>query len=409
MATRATIIGAGISGLSAAYFLGRETEIFEASSEAGGRVRAANIGNQWVDLGAQFIAKEDKHAMGLVKSLGLSKKLKVFDLRNFFVCLKGHKLDSRHLFELASLEIKEIEELFLFLEGLDEKKFGKLQEEIAHETLEEWYRREFGEEMLWLIDSMCRTVTFSDAKELSAIFGLAVVSSFVEECYSFDKGINEIAISLLKESKAKINYGSKVNWLEFGKSNRITVEKNGVNSELKGGKILSTVPAPELARIVGEKDLVKALNKIEYAGCGVVVFETDEKVFGGKLGAMFPKEKISAAFDATARFGNKEGVEELIVALVPFKGDERPDFAKAALKSLNEFDREFESKVRSTTVVEWELGLPVCSPSLFETQMKIQESCPEGLLVAGDFMGLPSLDASIETALACAKGLNKTR
>jgi protoporphyrinogen oxidase len=405
MVTSVHILGAGISGLSAAYFLkDKRTEIYEVSHEPGGRIRGANIGNQWVDLGAQFIAKEDKHAMALVKSLGLSKKMKVFDLSKFFVSSKGHKLDSKHLFELAGLQIKEIEEFFLFLESLDNSKFKRLFDEIAHETFYDWYNCEFGGEMVWLMDSMCRTVTFAESKDLSAFFGLAVVSSFLEDCYSFDKGLAEITDSLLRNTKSKINYGANVTSIEFGKSPRITIEHEGLITQKKvEDPIISAIPAPELATIVNDKGLSKALKKIQYMGCGLVAFETDEKVFGGRLGAMFLKEKVSAAFDSTARFGSKKGTEEVIIALVPFKGEGGFDYPKLAIKSLSEFDPKFESKIRSTTVVEWKLGLPICSPKLFEVQKEILESPLEGLFVVGDFMGLPSIDASIETAYACAK------
>lgn len=409
MATTVHILGAGISGLSTAYFLkDKKTEIYEVSHEPGGRIRGANIGNQWVDLGAQFIAKEDKHAMALIKTLGLSKKMKVFDLSNFFISSKGHKLDSKYLSELANLQIKEIEEFFLFLENLDNQKFKHLFDEIAHETFYDWYNREFGGEMIWLMDSMCRTVAFAESKNLSAFFGLAVVSSFLEECYSFDKGLSEITDYLLRNIKSKINYGAKVTSIEFEKSPLITMEHGGLNTQKKvEGPVISAIPAPELATVVNDKGLSKTLKKIQYAGCGLVAFETDEEVFGGKLGAMFLKEKVSAAFDATARFGSKKGIEEVIIALIPFKGEVGFDYPKLAIKSLSEFDPKFESKIRSTTVVEWKLGLPICSTKLFEVQKEVLESSPEGLFVIGDFMGLPSIDASIETAYACAKSIKQ--
>lgn len=404
-----TVIGAGISGLSAAYFLkDKKTEIYEVSHEPGGRIRGANIGNQWVDLGAQFIAKEDKHAMALVKSLGVSKKMKVFDLSNFFISSKGHKLDSKYLSQVANLQIKELEEFFMFLESIDNSKFNHLFDEIAHETFYDWYNHEFGGEMIWLMDSMCRTVAFAESKDLSAFFGLAVVSSFLEDCYSFDKGLSEITDSLLRNIKSKINYGAKVTSIEFEKSPHITVENGSLKTQKKiEGPIISAIPAPELATVVNDKGLSKALKKVEYMGCGVVAFETDEEVFSGKLGAMFLKEKVSAAFDSTARFGSKKGIEEVIIALIPFKGEGEVDYPKLAIKSLSEFDPKFESKIRSTTVVEWKFGLPICSTKLFDVQKEILESSPEGLFVIGDFMGLPSIDASIEIAYTHAKNIKQ--
>jgi protoporphyrinogen oxidase len=399
MTSRTSVIGAGISGLSAAYFLNGKAEIYEASHEPGGRVKAANIGNQWVDLGAQFIAKDDKHAMELVERLGMIKRLKAFDLKDFFFYKDGHKLDSKQLF-------KSIRTLFLFIRCMDEKKFTRVHEEIAQFTFLDWYQQEFGSETGWLVDSMCRPVTFASSKELSAIFGIAIVAGYMNDCYSFEGGVNEIVTMLIKKAKPKLTFGLKATWLELGKNNRITLETQGKSSEQKTqGKILSTIPAPELAKIVGEKDLRRALNKIEYAGCGVVVFETDEKIFGEKLGVIFQGAEVAAAYDITSRFRGKTDLTEAIVALVPFRSENKLDYQKLALKSLSEFDPDFKSKIKSTTIVEWKLGLPICSPKLFEIQERIREASPENLLIAGDFMGLPSLDASIETAYTCAKKL----
>ncbi|MBZ0287804.1 MAG: FAD-dependent oxidoreductase, partial [Anaerolineae bacterium] len=76
---RVAVIGGGIAGLGAAYTLkkaGVDVTVFEASSEAGGRMRSQQWGGAWVDRGAEFIADPDlQHFRPVIAELGLSKDL----------------------------------------------------------------------------------------------------------------------------------------------------------------------------------------------------------------------------------------------------------------------------------------------------------------------------------------------
>lgn len=77
MSDRVVILGAGISGLAAAYHLKKNKVpycIFEASRLPGGRISTARVGseaNEVVELGADHFEKSHRHVFALCRELGL--------------------------------------------------------------------------------------------------------------------------------------------------------------------------------------------------------------------------------------------------------------------------------------------------------------------------------------------------
>jgi monoamine oxidase len=64
------VIGAGLSGLVAAQALAREqlsVEVFEAEALAGGRVRSIKSGDDWLELGAEFVGPRHKHFLAMAE------------------------------------------------------------------------------------------------------------------------------------------------------------------------------------------------------------------------------------------------------------------------------------------------------------------------------------------------------
>ncbi len=71
------IVGAGIGGLAAAYWLGRrgfETEILEASDRPAGRMVTLERRGDRVDVGAQFYHTDFRHAPELIEAVGLGRQ-----------------------------------------------------------------------------------------------------------------------------------------------------------------------------------------------------------------------------------------------------------------------------------------------------------------------------------------------
>jgi protoporphyrinogen oxidase len=72
------IVGAGISGLTAAYELqkaGHDVLVFEGRDRVGGRMTTVDWGGFKVDIGAKFVTSSDKSLLDMVRTLGLEEQL----------------------------------------------------------------------------------------------------------------------------------------------------------------------------------------------------------------------------------------------------------------------------------------------------------------------------------------------
>ena len=91
------IVGAGIGGLAAAYWLGRrgyEVEILEASDRPGGRMVTLERRGDRVDVGAQFYHTDFRYAYELIEAAGLSSAQRPIAGRTEYTLRDG----SKHLF-----------------------------------------------------------------------------------------------------------------------------------------------------------------------------------------------------------------------------------------------------------------------------------------------------------------------
>jgi protoporphyrinogen oxidase len=90
------IIGAGIGGLSAGYWLsqrGYEVEILEALNRPGGRMATIERNGDKVDVGAQFFHSNYVHAFDLIDAFGLRRTLKDITGKVVFRFADGAQLD----------------------------------------------------------------------------------------------------------------------------------------------------------------------------------------------------------------------------------------------------------------------------------------------------------------------------
>nr|XP_007161757.1 hypothetical protein PHAVU_001G095900g [Phaseolus vulgaris]ESW33751.1 hypothetical protein PHAVU_001G095900g [Phaseolus vulgaris] len=74
---RVAVIGAGVSGLAAAYKLkshGLDVTVFEAEGRAGGRLRSVSRDGLIWDEGANTMTESETEVKGLIDALGLQEK-----------------------------------------------------------------------------------------------------------------------------------------------------------------------------------------------------------------------------------------------------------------------------------------------------------------------------------------------
>ena len=380
------VAGGGLSGLSFSHFFNDNCTIIDS-----GLTRINSIFKKsFLDLGAQFFSKEDLNFIQLVENLNLQSKLKETNFNNFYI-EKNNSLIKINSTNYKSLSKDETEEIKLFKNFIKNSETFILNnyQELQNTSFDEWYKKTCGGESIWIIDSLFRSITFSNAKELNALYGLIASQSFFTKTYTFHQGMNYITNTLKKDKKI-IN--SNINFIEFNK-NTIDITLTD-DKKISCKKLISAIPSNSLSKLTSIKELSKNLSKIPYAGCKVLIIETKKNLTYNKLGLITPEKKIISTILKNNNY---------YTILAPYT--KFPPTEEQILNELNLSSKEGSIIVSSY----WDYSLPTCTKKLHLIQEKILEITDQqnNFAICGDFMGLPSLDACVESAKKAAEKLNK--
>ncbi|MFA6269372.1 MAG: oleate hydratase [archaeon] len=391
------IIGAGLSGLTAAYTLANRPtniHIFETSNLLGGRITTINREKNYVDMGAQFFSKKDSNFYKLVKELSLENSMTEtnFDKLNILFESKLIKINPKKYHNLNTKQTKELTKFKKFLLNCN-KTLKLMPPELFLTNFKDWYYENIGEETIWFPDALLKSITFTDSTKLCAFYGLLACQSFFIKTYTLRKGLNEII--------NKLKYP-----LENTQITKILFEKNRVESIMKKDNeiipikkgVIAAIPSNELCKIVKEPDLSRTLKKITYNGCSVLIVKPKNNITNNLNGILTPENKTISAILINNNY---------YTVLAPYKHNEMQIKEKKILKELDKLNLTFDKKF--IYFKKWDYGLPEFNKNTFKLQQEISEITNQydNFAICGDFMGLPSLDACVESAKKAAEKLKK--
>ena len=396
------VLGGGISAAAFCYF-GREYHniIFERESQLNGRIKSLLIGENAIEIGAQFFCQEDRAIYNTIKKLKFENKLIRANIHNFSILHKNYliKFMEDKSENLSDEENKELQRFRYFLKKKFPEIFLNPPIEIYSAYFDEWYKEYIGENTVWFISSLVKSITFSEPEDLSAFYGLIVCSTFFETCYSIKGGLELLNVELLSIARPKIMKKKRITNLQIKNNKILELEINHEETIKidKKDRVISTIPAGELSKLLPKCELKKQLNKVEYKGCGVVYLKVNKDVLNEGSGILTTEPNgISAAIDES----NFLGIHSLrgnLVFLKPYKFGKKEVFENA-LEEIKIMFPGIEKNIERVEYFKWDYGLPVASRNFFDIQDKLINQNIENLYLCGDYMGLPSLDACFERA-----------
>lgn len=390
------IIGGGISSLSAAYYISRnqnlrDIHIFEKEKELGGRVKTVNIGRFYIDTGAQFLTKEDREAFKLIRNIGIERNLKKINMSfSFHDGEKPLSLSIMSLIKNTNIKEKiEITKLFYNIKKigniLDLLPADDVDSEYTTKTFEAWYEENVGEKMLWLYDSLFRSIGFVTSEKISVLYGLIIIRALFEQCYSFNKGLTELINSLLTGFK------------DFTLHEGIVVENLDLT---EFDQIVLSVPFPEAKKLVRELNVAD----IKYASCTYLILRLNKRLWTKDWGIFTPKDfPISFITDETLKFSEKSRDNTILGVIIPESLESTQErLLNSVINKLSDFFSISEEEIIDYRIYNWEYALPVCSPEFHQNLLKINEISLDNVYLCGDYMSLPSLDGAIESGKVAA-------
>lgn len=260
--TKVTILGAGLSGLSAAYNLKEDYEIFEKEEKAGGLCRSLTINDFIFDYGPHILFPKDEYTKGLIKQL-LNRNLH-FQKREAYIYHKLYDVYTRFPFQshLYSLPIPVVKDCILgffnALKKTDEKP----------RDYDEWINWNFGEgiakhlmtpyaKKIWTVHpskmnfewvwNRVPRLTLEELLE-GALHDSTKLFGFNKEFwYPFHGGIEALPNAFLSEIK-NVNLRMEVRKIYLKKK---CVEFNN-NKKVFFEKLISTLPLPEVIKYIDD-------------------------------------------------------------------------------------------------------------------------------------------------------------
>jgi oxygen-dependent protoporphyrinogen oxidase len=248
------VIGAGISGLTAAYQLqnlGYDVLVLEAQGASGGRMATVDWEGFRVDVGAKFVTSSDKNLLKMVDEVGLSDQLVREEEGLTITIFRDGELHSANFLNLLSYfgwsgvslkarlgMLKLIPHFFPLLGFKDVYHLERNPLPDSEETFEEFFKEKISEEMFeyWAIP-MFETMCSYSGEDVSRTAFLALMASYLNaDSVTFKNGIgalpDAIAARLNLELGARVHKimlfpddsGARVVYIQRGETKNLTTE-----------------------------------------------------------------------------------------------------------------------------------------------------------------------------------------
>jgi protoporphyrinogen/coproporphyrinogen III oxidase len=453
MKKRVAVIGAGIAGLSTAYWLnqhGYDVKVFEKTSHIGGSIVTEKKDGYLIDLGPNSALETSDQLRQLIKDIGLEKQ-KIYgneESNNRYVVRNG---------ELRAIPTSPVK--FLKSKLFSTKaKFRLFKEpfikpvQVDDISLAEYVRYRLGPEFLdYAINPFVAGVYAGDPEKLSTPAAFPKLYNLEQKYGSFIKGAikgarerkkrNEVAKdraklfsfidgmhifpnTLAEKLAGKIELNAHVVNVEHGDSYVIHIKNGDEIKQEKFDKIVLSIPAEGLAKTL--KSLATpetaAYEKIEYPPVSVVFMGFQKKAIQRQLdgfGFLVPKvenRKILGTIWSSTIFPNR--APEEYAALTTFVGGTRQpevtelndeELTKVVLEELDAL-MGLTEKPTFVRIKKWPRAIPQYTmgyPKIQQSYNKLEKQFP-GLYFAGNLRRGIGLGDSVLSAWETVQNILNT-
>ncbi len=427
------IIGAGISGLSLAYFLQQKNipyQLIEKSNEVGGYLQTKKIDKYQFDLGANTILT-DEFLMNFLQEIGLENEIiEAKDVSKNRYILKNGKycaLPSKpqHLLFNSFFSWKTKWKIY--------QELNKKKENIENETLSHFFERRFSKEIVDYAltpfvrgiyagnpDNLLIEKTFPLLKKYENEYG-SVIRGFIKnksgerkKTISFKNGMNILPVFIAKKL-SNITLDCEVKNIEKSEDKYIIQTTKG---NFEGDKIVFALPSFNVSKLLCNiLPDSKVLNEINYAPMKIVysIYEKESvkhqlNGFGGLNPAVENTFALGSIWNSSI-FDNR--CKENQVMFTTFVG------GSAAPEKIKLSEQETKEKVHQelsnfykitkkpifSYIYFWENALPQYDKNCIKAHEWIENQQKNNIFVCANWYGGVSLGDCIKKAENLTKNL----
>ena len=443
---KVAIIGAGISGLSTAYFLNKKNindiYIFESTSKSGGVIQTFKNDKYIYELGPNTLSVSDSRIIDMFNDLDLkmispsTKSKNRFILKNGFIEKVPNSVLSFLFSSLFSIKTK----FKILLEVFNNKKNNQ-QDESVHDFFERRFNSEFADYVINPFiagtysgnpEKISLKHAFPSLFEIEKKYG-SLTKGFWKKnksdfkikrkIISFKNGLFDLINALSIKFKDKIKYKSEITSI-FHKNNKIFIEYNyeGKIQSEEFDKVILTVPTYKLKNIAFIEKLSKdinIINKIYYPPLTTVTLAYKNTSFNQKIdgfGILIPKKEnmnILGVLHLSSMFSNRSPKDQSLIT-VYIGGARQPELTKMDEKKLLKNVYRDLNKIYNivdkpvfVSIKSWSKSIPqyeINYQKYLDAISSLETDCP-GLIFNGNFKDGISLENNILSSLHTVKNL----
>jgi oxygen-dependent protoporphyrinogen oxidase len=424
MTKKIAIIGAGIAGLTAGYYLKRygfDVTVYEASNRIGGRMTSDTIGHRTIDLGAQFLSCDYQTIMPLIDEIGLTSSLT--EISPWVGVVRDNHIRAispYHFFSPLSSGYLKLGESIKFLSQLarwrkrilgtsinDYAVWSKYDDANAADFTKEI----FGEAILeYVIEPQMQGYYFQEPEKVSKILALMLLNFLLKkgQLVTLQGGIGLLPKQLAAFLEVKTE--CEITALEEQVDGSIKI--HSASKEFIADKvILATTGKTAKKLFANPSELEKKILDVKYSKTINVNIATSpswklptdlQKLYGCVIPQKERTHPIAAFSIETNKDKNRSKQGELINVMVDgFYGMQSlnlsdEEILQHILPSVNTYLPGIKDSIEFTHIVRWNEAMPITNVGRCHLLKSYYEdlSISKGILLAGDYMGLPFSDSA---------------
>lgn len=434
----AVIVGGGIAGLTAAYYL-RELRILVLEKEArtGGRIRR-EPGPGGAVSQATYIGKPYGALKEIIEALGLepleipAPMESAFQDEQFYFGADGlagffGERSRPADFERFKSEVLEAAGDYQDIPELD---FTPRQAKLDDLTARQWFvERKFPPVFQEYYDRAIRGRFGASLEDVSALgvipeiaFRLGGATGDVAApetgtgAFAFEGGLSAITEALAGRLGEKILSRARVIRVSKPKADYLVeyADAAGRIRSVRAKFVILAVPAPAALSIGGsilKSEARSLLESIAYSSCAAVALTTREPLFGRAFDLSLPDGGIAADLrDADWIFRTREAGRSgprsagVVIRAVPARlGDPAwpaltdDDIAAAAVRAASRIFPGLPARLTGRQVIRFPQAYPVMIPGAFRRLTRLNEISDGRVLLAGDHMIYPDFEAAADS------------
>jgi oxygen-dependent protoporphyrinogen oxidase len=426
--SRIVVIGAGISGLAAAYRLskaGHAVTVLEASDHVGGRMVTIEWNGWKIDPGAKFVTGGDKYLLEMVADLGLEGELyQMFSEGVPTVILRDGKLHAVNFVSISSylrwtgvslgarLAMFKLIPYFLKT-ALQVKNMYRMDQVPGAdgETLEEFFARHISAEMYeyWAFPTFETYCSYGPG-DISRKAFLALLMSYLNtKSLGLRSGIGTLPEAIA--ARLDVRRGAAARRLEFSEDGvRVTYAQGGTDTVLAADRAVVAVPGDQVLALLPQPRPVwqEFFPNVHYSETASIFQEVEGDFDPGVPGVMIPRCEdmyiCSVGIDQKQDGKTLLLVDTAVARYDPAEPDET--IIRKSRADVVKIHPELSGRLAETLVYRWPRKVPTFRPGYLEALAQFRADMQEGpVYFCGDYFAGPSTGGALYSGWECANRL----